>query len=54
MTREDAIAKLVECQQYGNPEQAHPKADDILCELLETLGYGDVVAEYQEVIRWFA
>jgi pantoate kinase len=54
MIKEEAIAKLVECQKNDDTEIAHSDADDVLCELLNELGYGDVVAEYQKVFRWFA
>lgn len=54
MTKEEALAKLAECQKYGDTEIAHSDADDVLCALLNQLGYGDVVAEYHKVSKWFA
>ena len=54
MTKEDAIAKLIECQHNGDTEAAHSEADDLLCDFLATLGYADVVAEYTKVPKWFA
>lgn len=54
MTKEEALAKLAECQKNDDTEMAHSDADDVLCALLETLGYGDVVAEYVKVDKWFA
>ena len=54
MTREEAIAELIECQNNGDTEAAHGIADDVLCRLLDSLGYGDVVAEYHKVAKWFA
>ena len=54
MTREEAIAKLIEYQSRWDTEYAHPDADDILCGLLVGLGYSDVVAEYSKIERWFA
>lgn len=33
---------------------AHSIADDILCAVLIDLGYGDVVAEYNNVPKWYA
>jgi len=35
-------------------ECAHGNADDILCELLEKLGYKEVVEKYNEVSKWYA
>ena len=46
MTREEVIAKLIECQKNGDTEVAHSNADDVLCEFLTALGYADVVEEY--------
>jgi hypothetical protein len=54
MDREQALKLLSECQQCGDTEIAHKNADDVLCALLDALGYGDVVAEYRKVTNWFA
>lgn len=54
MTREEAIAKLKEAQDYGDPEGAHVMADDVLCKLLRSLGYDDVVEEFHKVGKWYA
>jgi phosphomannomutase len=35
-------------------ECAHGNADSILCDLLEKLGYTEVVAEYNKVDKWYA
>lgn len=54
MDRETAIARLREMRNLGDTEAAHSDADDILCVLLESLGYSDVVAAWQEVPKWYA
>ena len=54
MTKEEAMAKLAECQKNDDTETAHSDADDVLCALLDELGYGDVVAEYNKVSKWFS
>lgn len=54
MTHEEALKKLKESQDNGDTELAHGDADDVLCELLESLGYEDVVAEYKRVDKWYA
>ena len=54
MTEEEAMAMLIECQKSTYTETAHMDADDVLCALLDELGYGDVVAEYRKVGKWFA
>jgi len=53
MTREEAIAKLKECDKFDT-EIAHVQADDILCEFLTSLGYADVVAEWMQIDKWYA
>jgi hypothetical protein len=35
-------------------EKAHSEADDLLCCLLETIGYKELVEEYDKVKKWFA
>ena len=54
MTREQAIAILKECQGNTDTEYAHAKADDVLVDLLSSLGYHDVVAEWSKVDKWYA
>lgn len=54
MTKEEAMNKLAECQKHRNPEEGHEDADDVLCAFLTEIGYGDIVAEYNKVERWFA
>lgn len=54
MNKEEALAKLAECQKNNDTEMAHSNADDVLCALLDELGYGDVVAEYRKVRKWSA
>ncbi|MDA3835011.1 MAG: hypothetical protein PF495_16615 [Spirochaetales bacterium] len=43
MERKDVIARLEDEQNNGDTEYAHGNADQILCDLLTFLGYGDVV-----------
>ena len=54
MTREEAIEQLKACQGTQDCEAAHADADEILCVLLKSLGYSDVVAEWEEVDKWYA
>jgi hypothetical protein len=49
----DELRKLRE--EHGqDPEFAHGEADDILCKLLQFLGYTKVVREYRKIERWHA
>jgi hypothetical protein len=43
MTREKAIEELEEWMKHPNRKQAREAANDILCDLLRSLGYADVV-----------
>lgn len=54
MTREDAILQLKALQQDPDHEIAHDSADWVLCDLLSALGYQDVVAEWNKIIKWYA
>ena len=53
MTKEEAIAKLKEASKLDT-ERAHYNADKILCELLNSLGYQDVVEVYNNIYKWYA
>ena len=54
MTREETIKRLREAAADFDTEAAHGIADDILCELLTSLGYGDVVEAWNKVEKWYA
>jgi hypothetical protein len=53
MKRKEAIDQLREIQEIANLEVGHRMADDVLCRLLSSLGYADVVAEYNKVGKWY-
>jgi len=56
MTRELAIQNLKQAQNVSDddPEAAHMSADEVLCELLHSLGYEDVVEQWKLVDKWYA
>ena len=54
MTREQALQALIECDEHGDTEIAHCKADDVLCDLLSSLGYEDVVDAFRSIRKWYA
>lgn len=54
MTEEEAYAKLKALEFNDDPEMAHIKADDILCELLLSLGCKRVVDEFGKLTKWYA
>ena len=49
----NAINALKEAVGHDR-EQAHLSADAILCDLLQSLGYGAVVKEYNKIEKWYA
>jgi hypothetical protein len=53
------IQKLKEIQERLQKhefdiEEAHIKADKILCSFLKELGYEKVVKEYEKIPKWYA
>lgn len=52
--QQEYINRLRELQQENDIEYAHSAADNILCEVLEKLGYGSIVKEYSKIDRWYA
>jgi hypothetical protein len=48
------IEKLHALKDLGNEEQAHIRADALLCQLLRDLGYADVVEAYEQIDKWYA
>jgi len=53
MTREEAKRKLLEVLASDDPEKNHKDADDVLCALLVSLGYVDVVELYERLEKWY-
>ena len=51
---EEIKAKLKELQQSDDVELSHYEADQIICNLLNDLGYTDVVKEYNKISKWYA
>jgi len=49
----EAEERLEELQLLGNLEQAHIDADKVLCELLNALGFKDVVAEFEAIDKYY-
>lgn len=54
MTREEAINKLKILKDMSDKEIAHCNADDVICDLLKSLGYEDVIREFDEIDKWYA
>lgn len=54
MTKEQAIEKLKYLATRVDIEAAHMEADDVICELLNELGYREVTLAYAQVEKWYA
>ena len=54
MTRDKALIKLRKLQKNENIELAHCGADHVLCDLLGTLAFNDVVQEYHKIKKWYS
>ena len=52
--RKKFLAKLKEWEGDSDPEEAHIKADEILCEALIALGYEDIVEAWDEIPKWYS
>lgn len=53
MTKEEVIARL-KALHNGDPEESHTEGDRILCDLLVSLGYKEVVEEWKKIDKWYA
>ena len=53
MTKEEAIELLRHHANNPDREEAHVAADRVLCILLTTLGYADVVDEWHKIEKWY-
>jgi hypothetical protein len=38
----------------GDTEVDHGKADELLCDLLDSLGYDEGITIYREIEKWYA
>ena len=51
---DNAIQALALLAHEPDTEKAHVRADDVLCDVLEALGYIDLVKAYSKVEKWHA
>jgi hypothetical protein len=47
-------ALIVEEENDSDTEETHYKADKLMCDILEELGYGDGVALFNKLHKWYA
>ncbi len=51
---EELCEQMRTLQNSPDPEDAHGKADDILCEALKVFGCNELVELYEQIERWYA
>lgn len=53
---EDACKDLKDIAEklHNDTETAHAYSDDVLCKLLQSLGYNEVVDLYNDIDKWYA
>ncbi len=54
MTDEEVANRIKERCSHGDYEGAHSDADEILIELLKSLGYNQTVEAWEAVGKWYA
>lgn len=54
MKPEEFAEKMREAARTTNTEWAHQAADDLMCELLRSLGYEEGVKVFEEMEKWYA
>jgi hypothetical protein len=52
--QKEYIEKMNQFLESDDPESAHYNADRLLCELLEKIGYTELVKRYKSVPKWYS
>ena len=50
----DEFLERMKAIESESPEYFHVNADELMCDLLRSLGYGDAVDIFEEHERWYA
>ena len=50
----DEFARRMAAIETGDPDADHGNADDLLCEVLRSLGYGEGVEIFINMPKWYA
>ena len=54
MSPEEFAAKMLECEKNPDIEGGHARADDLMCSLLESLGYKEGIRVFTRMDKWYA
>lgn len=50
----DKYIALIQSAVSEDPEIGHAKCDDVLCDLLQDLGFAQIVEIYRRQIKWYS
>ena len=48
------LEELIKLRYNSDTEDAHVRADDLLCDILEQLGEDEIVKAFQGIKKWYA
>ena len=54
MTKEEFKERMQAIADKRDTEGGHIEADDLMCELLKDLGYGEGVDIFEKMNKWYA
>lgn len=54
ITPEQARDRMQEIIATKDEEVGHQEADWLMCEILESLGYGEMVSQFNKMTKWYA
>ena len=54
MSEKEFKEKMEQLKNNRDYEVAHEKADDLMCEVLISLGYAEGVQAFREITKWYA
>lgn len=54
MTPEEFKEQMEDIWKNNNPEDGHIYADDLMCEILCRLGYGDGIDVFRKQYKWYS
>ena len=53
-TPQEFAEKMYQLAENGDAEADHIKADELMCQLLTSLGYGEGVKIFREMYKWYS
>jgi hypothetical protein len=54
ITPDEFFRRMREIEKSADPEGGHLAADELMCEILDDLGYGDGVEIFERMGKWYA